>query len=203
MPASLPGINVADALARLGLEFGSLRRMLIRFADGQGKTLDALRTAVAEADPDAAAAHAHAIAGAAGNLGADALRAAAKALESAAREGHADLAELARTVDETALIVFRSVDSLREKPTPLPATDTPAAAADATTLRASLRDLMTALEMGDPSASQAALSGWNAGSGSKAFAAGMARVRELVEGYEYEEAATIVADLIQELEAAP
>ena len=203
VPASLPGINVADALARLGLEFGSLRRMLIRFADGQGKTLDALRTAVAEADPDAAARHAHAIAGAAGNLGADALRAAAKALESAAREGHADLAELARTVDETALIVFRSVDSLREKPTPLPATDTPAAAADATTLRASLQDLMTALEMGDPSASQAALSGWNAGSGSKAFAAGMARVRELVEGYEYEEAATIVADLIQELEAAP
>ena len=92
--------------------------MLIRFADGQGKTLDALRTAVAEANPDAAARHAHAIAGAAGNLGADALRAAAKALESAAREGHADLAELARAVDDTALILFRSVDSLREKPTP-------------------------------------------------------------------------------------
>ncbi len=90
-PASIPvlqGIDVAGSLARLGLEFETLQRMLIRFADGQGATLEALRAAVASSDCDAAARHAHAIAGASGNLGADGLRDAAKALERAGREGH-------------------------------------------------------------------------------------------------------------------
>ena len=60
----LEGIDVAGSLARLGLEFESFRRMLVRFADSQGATIDALRAAVASGDSAAAARHAHAIAGA-------------------------------------------------------------------------------------------------------------------------------------------
>ena len=82
----LEGIDVAGSLARLGLDFETLRRMLVRFADSQGATIDALRAAVASGDSAAAAKHAHAIAGAAGNLGAEGLHAAAKALERAGRE---------------------------------------------------------------------------------------------------------------------
>ena len=59
----------------------------MRFAEGQRPTLDALRDAVAADDGAGAARHAHAIAGAAGNLGAEALREAAKALEHAGRQG--------------------------------------------------------------------------------------------------------------------
>ena len=81
----LEGIDVAGSLARLGLEFETLRRMLVRFADSQGATIDALRAAVASGDSAAAAKHAHAIAGASGNLGAEGLHAAAKALERAGR----------------------------------------------------------------------------------------------------------------------
>ena len=91
---SLEGINVEGSLERLGLDFATFRRMLLRFADGQGAVLDALRAAVAAGDSDAAARHAHALAGASGNLGAEGLRAAAKALERAGREGSRDLGHL-------------------------------------------------------------------------------------------------------------
>ena len=52
-PPVLEGIDVAGSLARLGLEFETLRRMLVRFADGQQATFDALRAAVAAVDCDA------------------------------------------------------------------------------------------------------------------------------------------------------
>ena len=110
---SLDGLNVTGALARLGIGFEALRRMLIRFADGQARTLADLVAAADAGDADAAARHAHAIAGAAGNLGADTLREAAKALETAARAGERDLAALGQRVQELAAVVFRSIDSLR------------------------------------------------------------------------------------------
>ena len=110
---TLAGINVADALGRLGLDYGTLQRMLVRFADGQGATFTALRAAVGSGDSAAAAKHAHAIAGAAGNLGADELRIAAKALERAGRDGRKDLSKLLDDVEAQAAVVFRSIDTLR------------------------------------------------------------------------------------------
>ena len=89
----LEGIDVTGTIQRLGIDRATLERMLLRFAEGRGPMLDALRTAVAAGDGAAAARHAHAIAGAAGNLGADGLRASAKALELAGREGRTDLAD--------------------------------------------------------------------------------------------------------------
>src|SRR5262245_28560162 len=41
------GIDVAGSLGRLGLEYETFKRMLVKFADTQGPTLDALRSAVA------------------------------------------------------------------------------------------------------------------------------------------------------------
>ena len=86
---------------RLGLDSRVFRRMLVRFADSQGATLDALRAAVASGDSAAVARQAHAIAGAAGNLGAEGLHAAAKALERAGRENSGDLAQLLTELDAT------------------------------------------------------------------------------------------------------
>ena len=87
--------------------------MLLRFADGQGEILEALRAAVVTGDSAMAARHAHAIAGASGNLGADALRSAAKALEQAGREGRTDLTALLTVVEERAAIVLASIEALR------------------------------------------------------------------------------------------
>ena len=105
--SGLEGIDVRGTLQRLGIDRASLERMLLRFADGQGQILDALRVAVTAGDAAAAARHAHAIAGAAGNLGADALRGAAKALEQAGRDGATDLAGLLAAVEDRAAIVVQ------------------------------------------------------------------------------------------------
>ncbi|HUN80020.1 MAG TPA: Hpt domain-containing protein, partial [Phycisphaerae bacterium] len=196
---SLDGIQVEDALARLGISFTSLRKMLIRFADGQGRTLDDLRKSVADGDAAAAAKHAHAIAGAAGNLGADALRAAAKALEHAGREGRTDLNELLRAIDEHSATVLRSIDTLRDEP----AAAAPIATQpfDAKKARAALGRLATALESFDVSASGEAIADLSSCGATVDMAAKLARVRDLVDGYEFEEAAGIAAALLKELEA--
>ncbi len=191
----LEGINVADTLSRLGLGFDSLRRMLVRFADSQGKTLEDLRASVAKGDVTAATRYAHAMAGAAGSLGAEALRAAAKALEHAGREGRRDLQDLLHRVNEHAATVFRSIDLLRDETAVIPAV--PTAPFDPLKMRAVLEQLAAALGNFDLTASSEALAELD-GLGVPADIAGdLARVRELIEGYEYEEANGIVARLLE------
>ena len=109
----LEGIDVNGTLQRLGIDRATLERMLLRFADGQQEVVDALRAAVIAGDGVMAARHAHAIAGASGNLGADGLRSAAKALEQSAREGRTDLSGLLAALEERAAVVFRSIEALR------------------------------------------------------------------------------------------
>ena len=198
----LEGIDVAGALERLGLEFASLKRMLVRFADGQGPTLDALRAAVASADAAGAARHAHAIAGAAGNLGADALRTAAKALEHAGREGQTDLAALLADLEARAAVAFRSIDTLRGPAAPAPAEAArPFVAAEA---KAVLERLQKALGDFDLSAASAALLDLGGVAMPGGAAADLARLRNHVDGYEYEEAGALAARLLEQIgEAAP
>jgi two-component system sensor histidine kinase/response regulator len=200
-PPTLDGINVADALERLGVGADALRRLLIRFADGQGKTLADLRAAVDAGDADDAAKAAHALAGAAGNLGADALREAAKALEAAARSGERDLGALTARVEDLAGVVFRSIDSLR------PAPQTPAAPAgplaaesatsvDAAVLRRALRVLQEALEHGDPDATAAAFAAMAGLPLPGAVRASVEQARRLAEDYQFEDASALVSTLL-------
>jgi CheY-like chemotaxis protein/HPt (histidine-containing phosphotransfer) domain-containing protein len=113
---ALEGIDITGTMRRLRIERDSLEAMLVRFADGQRSLLDALRAAVVAHDSATAARHAHAIAGASGNLGANALGSAAKALERAGRDGRTDLTDLLAAVEERAAVVFKSIDTLRPVP---------------------------------------------------------------------------------------
>ncbi len=195
----LEGIDVAGALERLGLEFDSLKRMLVRFRDGQEPTLDALRAAVAAGDAAGAARHAHAIAGAAGNLGADSLRASAKAMEHAGREGRSDLAALLAELEDRAAVVFRSIDTLRG------GTATAAAAAEPgrefvpTEARAALERLRVAVADFDLSAASSALTDLGSVGMPASAAADLARLRGHVDGYEYEEAGALVNSLLDQI----
>ena len=199
-PATLEGINVSDTLARLGLEFGSLRRMLIRFADGQRKTLEDLRAAVAAGDLAAAARHAHAIAGAAGNLGAEDLRRAAKTLELAARDEAGDAQSLIRAVDDHAAVVLRSIDTLRA-----PAAESPSSERTEVVSREKLSGVLkrlgSALDAFDASSSSDALAELASVGAPAAMGTQLARVRELVDDYEFAAAAEAVAELVRQTEA--
>jgi two-component system sensor histidine kinase/response regulator len=192
---TLEGLNVAGALARLGIGFEALQRMLIRFADGQSKTVADLSAAVEGGDADGAARHAHAIAGAAGNLGADTLREAAKALETAARGGGGDLPALARRVEELATVVFRSIAALRPSEE-APAAAAPASAVDAAGIRQALAALRDALAAGDPNAAATALAALAGMQLPESARPSVDRVRALADDYRFDDAVLALAPLL-------
>ena len=198
--AAIAGIDVEGTLQRLGIERKTLEQMLVRFAPGLGANLDALRGAVAAGDAGRAAKEAHAIAGSAGNLGANALRTAAKALEQAGREGQTDLAGLLIDVEDRAAAVLRSIGALqpaaerRTPPEPRPFNRDSADAA--------LERLTVALDGYDLSSANGALADLGT-SGLPAWAADdLTQLRQSVDGYEYEEARGIAARLLARLRAA-
>jgi two-component system, sensor histidine kinase and response regulator len=168
--------------------------MLLRFADGQQETLDALRSAVIAGDGAMAARHAHAIAGAAGNLGADGLRAAAKTLEQAGRAGRSDLGDLLAVVEERAAVVFRSIETLRP-----PADrdgDVAVSPFDSAAAGAALDRLAVALDNYDVSGASAALAELKKSSPPPWAADDLRRLRGCVDGYEYDEARGIASRLL-------
>jgi PAS domain S-box-containing protein len=192
----LEGIDVPGSLERLGFDFETFRRMLVRFADGQGATLEALRAAVASRDGAAVAAHAHAIAGASGNLGADGLRAAAKALERAAREGGtADFVPLLGELETRAAVVFRSIDAVRGTS---PAAVEPGASVTPPAARTALLSLQHALGDFDVSAATTALTALDRVGMTDAIG-DLARLRHHVDRYEYDEARALATRLLEQI----
>ncbi|MGE5228718.1 MAG: response regulator, partial [Deltaproteobacteria bacterium] len=194
---TLEGINVSSALARLGIGADALRRMLIRFAESQAVTVSDLRAAADAHDADGAARAAHALAGAAGNLGADDLRAAARALEQAARAGERDLADLARRVEAEARVVFRSIATIPAAPAPeTPAAPAAAAPADPAVLRRALRELLEALEHGDPDATAHAIGALDGLALPAPARAAVGHARALADEYRFEDAAREISALL-------
>jgi two-component system sensor histidine kinase/response regulator len=193
----LEGVDVSGTLRRLGIDRASLERTLLRFADGQGEMLEALRAAVITGDSALAARHAHAIAGAAGNLGADALRSAAKTLEQAGREGRTDLLDLLAIVEERAAVVFASIETLR--PSPNRDTDNTGRPFDRALASAALDRLTNALDNFDVTSASGALADLGT-SGLGAFAADdLGLLRRCVDGYEYGEAREIATRLLAQM----
>jgi HPt (histidine-containing phosphotransfer) domain-containing protein len=185
---------VTGTLERLGIDRATFDRMLIRFADGQGPTLDALRAAVRANDAAAVARHAHAIAGAAGNLGAEELRSSAKALEHAGREGRSDLPALLEAVNARADVVLRSIATLRSSGAPV-ATAVATRPLDRAAASAALERLATALSDFDLSAANGALGDVGSSGLEDWAAADVEHLREAVDGYDYDAARAIASGL--------
>ena len=195
----LEGIDVRGTLRRLEIDRASLERMLLRFADGQRQTLEALREAVAAANTAMAARHAHAIGGAAGNLGADALRAAAKTLEQAAREERPGLAGLLAVVEDRAVVVFRSIETLR--PSAHRDEDLPASPFDPAIAGEALDRLTAALDNHDVSSASGALAELATSHLPPWAVDDLGRLRGCVDGYEYVEARGIASRLLARVHA--
>jgi len=194
---ALEGIDVPGTLARLGLGFESLERMLIRFAEGQQQTVTDLSAAVTAGDAGAASRHAHALAGAAGNLGAAGLREAAKALEVAAREGRGGWEDLLGAVEGRAAVVFRSIATLGSQRAEAGAqAPFPDRALDPAALVAGLRRLQDALADSDPAATESALAALRGVP--ETLVADLDRVRALADGYQFDEAHEIAVRLVQQ-----
>jgi signal transduction histidine kinase/DNA-binding response OmpR family regulator len=201
-PVALEGIDVAGTLDRLGITFESLRRMLLRFAEGGAKTSAEARRALEDGDTSALARHAHALAGAAGNLGAGRLREAAKALERAAGTREPGAADRLADVEREGAVVFRSIATLAGPGSAQ--TEAPAAeASDPAIVRAALERLRESLAEGDPVAAEAALTALAASGVPAAWRADLARMRDLADGYEFDAAADLAGRLAARLRENP
>jgi two-component system, sensor histidine kinase and response regulator len=195
----LEGIDVRGTLRRLEIDRASLERILLRFGDGQRETLDALRTAVRTGDGARAARHAHAIAGAAGNLGADALHDAAKSLEQAAREAQPDLASLLAVVEDRAAVVFRSIGTLR--PAAHRDADVAARPFDPAAAGEALNRLAAALDNYDVSSASGALAELETSHLPPWAVDDLDRLHAYVNGYQYGEAKGIASRLLARVHA--
>ncbi len=112
---ALKGIDIPGTIRRLGLPLDRLVPMLIRFADSLPKMLADIRNAITGNEPSQVARAAHALAGAAGNLGADQLRLACLTLEKAAARGASGLNVLSGPVETEGLAVMESIEAIRPK----------------------------------------------------------------------------------------
>jgi HPt (histidine-containing phosphotransfer) domain-containing protein len=170
--------------------------MLIRFGDSKDATFEPLRAAVANDDCDAVAKHAHAIAGASGNLGAEELHAAARALERAGRSGEKDLLALHRDLEARAAVVFQSIDSLRQVTAPV--STEPESRLVPGEARSALTRLQSALGDFDLSAATSALAELDSVDMPPGLSV-LAQLRHHVDRYEYDEARTIVTQLLEQI----
>ena len=123
---TLPGIDLAAALARLGGDRGALAALLRRFGRAQGDTADEVRALLADGLPGRAGQALHRLRGVAANLGAtDAARLCATA-EAALHDGDdaALAAALARLATALAVVVDSAeILSAQEQSIPTSNTD--------------------------------------------------------------------------------
>ncbi len=182
-PLEIPGIDIEDALQRLGLPWSSIKKMLLRFADGQPATLKELRDAMDAKDWEAARRHAHSIAGAGGNLSAVELRIRAKALEMAIKDQQGDFEHLYSDVNEELQNVLSAINEMRPKE------DTNSTTAekpvDGPILKAALDDLKARLDEGDMGAIETAMDTIGKLGIPADLKSGLETIRQQIDGYDY------------------
>jgi len=115
LPASLPGIEIADTLRRIGNKPALLFELLCELATDQANTPEQIRQLLAQGDRVEATRRAHSVKGNAMNLGCTALATAAQALESALKSGAADVDDELAAAAAAFAVVQASVATLRAR----------------------------------------------------------------------------------------
>ena len=199
LPA-LAGVNVEAALNRLGLPLETYLQMLRRFREIQSQILERLAAAVSVSDLEAVRLHAHSLAGAAGNISAERLQAAGKALETKARNQDCDLAESYREVVIEARIVFAALEALPAQPEPAESPDEPPGGAsfDPEPLSIALEKLSRDLSACDLQAITESLRAVVA-SAQGAPQAQYQKMARLIDDYEYQEAQEVLREIQERL----
>ena len=117
--STLPTLAGVDSRAGLAVVLGNEKlyeRLLNRFADEQKDVTSRIRRSLESQDVEQATLLAHTVKGVAGSLGAGAVEAAAKALETALRDGvdETRIASLIAAVDEALAPTLAAMDQWRE-----------------------------------------------------------------------------------------
>ncbi|HNX24658.1 MAG TPA: response regulator [Spirochaetota bacterium] len=97
LPESLPGLNLASGVRRIGGNKEKYYSLLLKFSVNQLKTINELQAALDRDDIETAGRLAHTIKGVAGNIGADELMASALSLESAIKSDDREIWQIKLT----------------------------------------------------------------------------------------------------------
>lgn len=111
---NLPGLDIAGAVARLGLDYSDLHDMLAGLPASLNEYFDAAEAAVKSGDVAATRSAAHSISGLSGNFGLPQVRTAAHDMEQAARENRA--ADLPALLEALRGPLAQACDSLGKLP---------------------------------------------------------------------------------------
>jgi two-component system sensor histidine kinase/response regulator len=140
-PESLPGIDVASALARVNGNADLLRRILAEFRDTNKSTISDIRQAIAVRDRDQTLLITHTLKGLAGTIGATSLGKSAGRCETAVKRGdETELLEQLDLLEQQMTEVFAAIGFL-EGTAALPAATESEAEAESIDLDALARDL--------------------------------------------------------------
>ena len=197
----VPGIDVADALTRLGLAPATLITLLRRFEPRAGETLDALGRAIEARDAEAIRRHAHTLAGSAGNVGATRLHRAARDLERSSAAAAPEVERLFHAVSAECEMVRASIRALDHGSADggpdraRGAGDAPAPV-DTGALARALDTLVEQLAASDLTGAAAALDAARAAGCPAPLAADLGRLAAMVEDYDYAGAADLARRML-------
>ncbi len=203
----VPGLDLREAMSRLGLPLETIREQADRFGGGLGRICQDLRAALAARDNDSARRHAHSLAGAAGSLSADTLRRLAKTLELALKFEQGDTQAMVAELEHEAARVaegIRQLTALPEasllNPTEPADADEPLDPAPPTAprpIQAALEELAVALDGGDFDAISQRAEKLKSIDLPTALAADYECLTEMVDNFDHAEAAALVRSMQQ------
>ena len=148
---ALPGLDTADGLKRLGGNLQAYTGLIIRFGELHHSDLSQLSERLSQGDAKGATLIAHSLKGAAGNLGARGVMAAAASLEAAIKTGDAAAIEKSTGLTEKALKpLIEAIRAASLDETAAPSEIAP----DGAELQRVLNELEAALTVGDVQANQ-------------------------------------------------
>ena len=116
LPEELPGIDLQDALRRVGGNQNLLFSLLSAFCRDHRSTAAAIKLAIRGNDSELAERTAHTVKGLAGNLSASQLRDAAAILEENIRKGHIDhIDDVLAAFDDKLNVVIQSIEGMMKQ----------------------------------------------------------------------------------------
>ncbi len=202
----VPGLDLREAMSRLGLPLEAIREQADRFGGGLGQICQDLRAALAAQDNDSARRHAHALAGAAGSLSADTLRRLAKTLELALKFEQGDTQAMVAELEHEAARVaegIRQLTALPEASSPNTTAEPadvgepldPARPTDTRPIQAALEELAVALDGGDFDAISQRAEKLKSIDLPTTLAADYECLTEMVDNFDHAEAAALVRSM--------
>ncbi len=143
---SLPGIDIADGLARMSNNSNFFQSILLKFTDGQSGIVQQVRSTLAAGDSETAHRLAHTLKGVSGNIGAKALAEVAKRLEDTIRN-HSPQDQIERALAEVELHLTQVIQGIHAAFSP--PNEAPAASFNPEQKAAPIATLRTLLNSGD------------------------------------------------------